>query len=372
VVQLEVAVIRSELNLAILVLLNAVLLACGRVEDPQRGDVLTDPSNPTRAEARWTTSRAVASLDRSDPLTNLLHANDLAVGPGDTIYVADKGAYRIVVYDPNGNPVRTLGRIGEGPGEFRRLAGIAVDTMGQIWALEDGRLQVLDPSGRCLASLTGVRARGMSVPVGVTGDDLFWVGCGVGDLEAYRLSRTHGGAEILKVTLSLRVETRGLSVPPTAQDFLYWMSSASRYGYLVLLPAVTSRKEWAWIQQYDRNGRLVQDRNIIDPGTKQAKGRTPALDQHMTLLPLGPLLSCADGTPYVVSTSTPLVIWRFDVERGALVNPCGVWSGGPGSHATRLEAARDVEMDSEGRLDILATGSDGQSVLLQTNAIERR
>jgi hypothetical protein len=43
----------------------------------------------------------------------------MAVGPRDTIYVIDAGPKQVKVYDAAGRHVRTFGREGEGPGEFR-------------------------------------------------------------------------------------------------------------------------------------------------------------------------------------------------------------------------------------------------------------
>lgn len=43
----------------------------------------------------------------------------IAVTPADTIYVLDGDAFQIKVYDTSGKHVRTFGREGDGPGEFR-------------------------------------------------------------------------------------------------------------------------------------------------------------------------------------------------------------------------------------------------------------
>lgn len=54
-----------------------------------------------------------------DPAYMLGRVSALAVGAGDTIYVLDSGEKHIKVYDPSGRHVRTFGREGDGPGEFR-------------------------------------------------------------------------------------------------------------------------------------------------------------------------------------------------------------------------------------------------------------
>ena len=52
------------------------------------------------------------------------------------LYVFDTQAYRVVVIDPQGGFVRTVGRRGEGPGEFNMA--------GRLWVWRDGRFVVAD------------------------------------------------------------------------------------------------------------------------------------------------------------------------------------------------------------------------------------
>jgi hypothetical protein len=53
-------------------------------------------------------------------------AFDLAVDQSGTIYVADTGNHRIQVFDEAANFLRTLGRQGQGPGEFQRAREITL------------------------------------------------------------------------------------------------------------------------------------------------------------------------------------------------------------------------------------------------------
>ena len=52
------------------------------------------------------------------------------------LYVFDTQAYQVVVIDPQGGLVRTVGRRGEGPGEF--------NIAGRLWVWRDGRFVVAD------------------------------------------------------------------------------------------------------------------------------------------------------------------------------------------------------------------------------------
>jgi hypothetical protein len=54
---------------------------------------------------------------------------------------------QLLVYAPDGTFERTIGRLGEGPGEFRDHSSISVDRSDSIWVSDHGRIVVLDPSG---------------------------------------------------------------------------------------------------------------------------------------------------------------------------------------------------------------------------------
>lgn len=66
--------------------------------------------------------------------------NSLAVSRSGTIYVDDTHPPSIREFDPDGRLVRRIGREGEGPGEFRSIAGVSV--------LPDGRLALWDRGAR--------------------------------------------------------------------------------------------------------------------------------------------------------------------------------------------------------------------------------
>lgn len=66
--------------------------------------------------------------------------NSIAVAQSGAIYVDDAHPPSIRHFDPDGRFVRWIGKEGEGPGEFRSIAGISV--------LPDGRLAAWDRRGR--------------------------------------------------------------------------------------------------------------------------------------------------------------------------------------------------------------------------------
>ncbi|CAG9760458.1 unnamed protein product [Ceutorhynchus assimilis] len=78
----------------------------------------------------------------------------VAVGPDNSIIVADSSNHRVQVFDSRGRFLKEFGQYGSGEGEFDCLAGVAVNRIGQYIIADryNHRIQVFDPSGRFLRS----------------------------------------------------------------------------------------------------------------------------------------------------------------------------------------------------------------------------
>lgn len=93
----------------------------------------------------------VGSLD--DPDLGFATIGGVAVGPDGLAYVLERQAREVRVYDDRGNRVRTIGRGGEGPGEFDRpfYLGFLGDT---LWVNDGGsRVTMFDTEGEVLSTL---------------------------------------------------------------------------------------------------------------------------------------------------------------------------------------------------------------------------
>ncbi|XP_015608965.1 RING finger protein nhl-1 isoform X5 [Cephus cinctus] len=103
----------------------------------------------------------------------------LAVGPDNSIVVADSSNHRVQVFDGNGNFTKEFGSYGSGEGEFDCLAGVAVNRIGQFIIADryNHRIQVLDPSGRFLRAFgsQGTTDGRFNYPWGITTDALGFI-----------------------------------------------------------------------------------------------------------------------------------------------------------------------------------------------------
>jgi hypothetical protein len=78
--------------------------------------------------------------------------SDIDVDAAGRIYVFDRQAQNVRLFEGNGAYVRTIGGVGHGPGEFSAVNGIAVDPANRLWILNQGNLRysVFDTSGALL------------------------------------------------------------------------------------------------------------------------------------------------------------------------------------------------------------------------------
>lgn len=110
---------------------------------------------------------------------NFTWPRGIAVGPDNSIVVADSSNHRVQVFDQQGKFIKEFGSYGNAEGEFDCLAGVAVNRIGQFIIADryNHRIQVFDPSGNFLRSF-GSQGGGdgrFSYPWGVTTDALGFI-----------------------------------------------------------------------------------------------------------------------------------------------------------------------------------------------------
>ncbi len=99
-----------------------------------------------------------------DPPGMLNEPNDVVTAPNGDIFVADghsgqnakappNTVARIVKYTKDGKFIKSWGKLGSGPGEFRTPHSLAFDSAGRLFVADRGnvRLQVFDQDGKFLA-----------------------------------------------------------------------------------------------------------------------------------------------------------------------------------------------------------------------------
>jgi len=90
--------------------------------------------------------------EKTNYTSTLFMPTNLALDSKGNLYVADTSGCRVQVYDTNGKYVRTVGSLGDSPGYFARVKGLAVDRDNRLYAVDalSGVTQIFDEKGRAL------------------------------------------------------------------------------------------------------------------------------------------------------------------------------------------------------------------------------
>lgn len=110
--------------------------------------VVRADQSPLWGSAELVEELRIGSLD-SPPQEVFGRLADAAVGPHGEIVVADRQGPALRLFDPGGEYVRDLGHPGQGPGEFRQVAGVRFTTTGHIaiWDPGNQRISLFDTTG---------------------------------------------------------------------------------------------------------------------------------------------------------------------------------------------------------------------------------
>ena len=105
--------------------------------------LLVPATSPARAQEpdtlrlprRWEITEGAQAVAES-----LGVLSGIAVDRNGNVYVSDRGATKIWVFDSLGRSQRGIGRKGEGPGEFQSPTGIAIGPDGRLWVRDINRV----------------------------------------------------------------------------------------------------------------------------------------------------------------------------------------------------------------------------------------
>lgn len=119
--------------------------------------------------AFWATL-CFAPLDETQAilLEDLYQPACIEIDPAGLLYIADEGNANVMVFDNNGKLIRTIGRQGQGPGEFQNPLDVVIFADRTV-AVSDGhtnKIQFFDKEGQYLRELRFSHPVGRIYPFG--------------------------------------------------------------------------------------------------------------------------------------------------------------------------------------------------------------
>lgn len=149
---------------ALVLLLVLSTSACGAAAADGGGEVAVDTlangairtRNPEKglwgSGQAWRAVEAarIGSADAAEPAYVFGEVVDATTDPLGRVWVLDRQARELRVFDAAGRHLRTVGREGAGPGEFRNPIGLSWDAGARLWVVDTGnqRYEVFDTAGR--------------------------------------------------------------------------------------------------------------------------------------------------------------------------------------------------------------------------------
>ncbi len=125
----------------------------GTIEEENGIRVVKNPAQPMYGELilELEEDLSIGSVDDEEYM--FYRIGDIAVDSQNNIYVLDGGNYRIQKFDKDGNYLQTIGRKGQGPGEFMMPFNLFLDERGNIYVMELRKLHLFDPKGNYIKSV---------------------------------------------------------------------------------------------------------------------------------------------------------------------------------------------------------------------------
>lgn len=136
----------------------------GTIKEENGVIVVKNPKEPMYGELILDIEEDLCIGREDDENYQFYRASALAVDSEDNIYVADAGNSRIQKFNKNGNYILTIGRKGQGPGEFWLPTGLEIDdTTGHIYVVDRNDLYVLGGRRIQIFSSSGEDLKGFAL-----------------------------------------------------------------------------------------------------------------------------------------------------------------------------------------------------------------
>ena len=126
----------------------------GEVEKVDGVTIVRNPQQPYYGELAIELEDDLEIGNDKKPNYQFYSVAGIALDSEQNIYVIDSGNHRVQKFDKDGHYLLTIGRKGEGPGEFTRVSSVFIDDKDIIYISDRRRIQIFDSAGGYKNSLT--------------------------------------------------------------------------------------------------------------------------------------------------------------------------------------------------------------------------
>jgi len=125
----------------------------GTVEQKNGVRVVNNPAEPFYGKLELILEQDLNLGNEEDENTLFYRAYGLDVDSQGNIYVMDAGNFRIQKFNSTGEYLQTIGKKGQGPGEFDRMQSFYVDEENKLYVSSGMKIQIFDEQGEFLKSI---------------------------------------------------------------------------------------------------------------------------------------------------------------------------------------------------------------------------
>jgi len=146
----------------LLILISIFFVSCNSHKDGWQGEVeevdgvtiVRNPLEPYHGEFSIELEDDLEIGNDEDPNHQFYSVAGIALDSEQNIYILDSGNHRVQKFDKDGHYLLTIGREGEGPGEFLRLSSVFIDDQDTVYLSDRRRIQIFNNEGVYKDSLT--------------------------------------------------------------------------------------------------------------------------------------------------------------------------------------------------------------------------
>ena len=122
----------------------------GTIEEENGVTVIKNPMEPLYGEIVFELEEDLSIGNEEDENYLFYKIRDIQVDRDGSIYISDSGNHRVQKFDKNGNYLLTIGKKGQGPGEFKVPMHIQIDNdSGNIFVNNESRkIIIFDKEGK--------------------------------------------------------------------------------------------------------------------------------------------------------------------------------------------------------------------------------